>query len=468
MSEAGVVLFCALPPSISPIYVLLLHSAFIFTFAPVMEKNKNKVAFYTLGCKLNFSETSTLARVFTNNGFERVAAAEPADIYVINTCSVTEQADKKCKQAIRRFIKQSPAAVVAVTGCYAQLKPDEVAAIEGVDLVLGADAKGQLFEYVNTIREKGEARIFSCEINNVNSFFQAFSSGDRTRSFLKVQDGCDYQCSYCTIPLARGRSRNVTIAALVKEAQTIAAGGAKEIILTGVNVGDFGRTTAETFLELIKSLDTVEGIERYRISSIEPNLLTDEIVAFTAQSTKFLPHFHIPLQSGSNQVLAWMRRRYRREIFANRVGAVRELMPTAFFGVDVIVGFPGETEEHFQDTFSFLETVKPSFLHVFPYSERPNTASTKLSGKVNEQEIARRVRLLLSLSERLHADFYRQNIGRTRPVLFESARRAGKMFGFTDNYIKVERAYDASKIGQIEEVYLSGIAESGNMESVIG
>mgnify|MGYP003623506914 CR=1 FL=1 len=334
-----------------------------------MKNERRKVAFYTLGCKLNFSETSTLARKFLENSFERVQPTQVADIYVINTCSVTEQADKKCRQAIRRLIKQAPDAIIAVTGCYAQLKPQEVAEIEGVDLVFGADAKGNLFEYVNNMRGKSQPRVFSCGIDQVNSFFQAFSSGDRTRSFLKVQDGCDYKCSYCTIPLARGRSRNIPIVEIVKEANLIAESGIKEVILTGVNIGDYGRTTGESFFDLIKELDAVEGIERYRISSIEPNLLTDEIIEFTAKSDKFLPHFHIPLQSGNNKILGLMRRRYRRELFAERIESIRRYSPDAFIGIDVIVGF---REKRKRILWILILSSKVWTLPIYIYSHIPN------------------------------------------------------------------------------------------------
>ncbi|MDR1056087.1 MAG: tRNA (N(6)-L-threonylcarbamoyladenosine(37)-C(2))-methylthiotransferase MtaB [Prevotellaceae bacterium] len=428
-----------------------------------MNNETKKIAFYTLGCKLNFSETSTLARKFLENGFERVNPSQPADMYVINTCSVTEQADKKCRQAIRRFIKQSPVAFIVVTGCYAQLKPEEIAKIDGVDLVLGADAKGNLLEYVNNIREKGEVRIFSCEINQVDSFFPAFSSGDRTRSFLKVQDGCDYKCSYCTIPMARGRSRNIPIANIVKEAGIIAQSRTKEIILTGVNIGDFGRTTSESFFGLIKELEKVNGIERYRISSIEPNLLTGEIIEVTANSSKFLPHFHIPLQSGNNKILRLMRRRYRRELFAKKIESIRKFAPHAFIGIDVIVGFPGETEEDFMDTYTFLEGLQPAYIHIFPYSERANTATVTMPGKVRDNEITMRTKRLAELCRKLHHDFYLANIGKTSSVLFESAHKAGKMHGFTENYIKVELDYNKKFVGQVKNVRLIGLLSNETM-----
>jgi threonylcarbamoyladenosine tRNA methylthiotransferase MtaB len=427
-----------------------------------MEENR-RVAFYTLGCKLNFSETSALAGVFVANGFERVSHSQPADIYVINTCSVTEQSDRKCRQAIRKFIRQSPNAIIAVTGCYAQLKPEEIASVEGVDLVLGTDAKGRLFEYLNGIRNKGKARIFSCEINSVDSFFQAFSSGDRTRSFLKVQDGCDYKCAYCTIPKARGKSRNPSIASITDEAVKIAATGTKEIILTGVNIGDFGRSGDEKFIDLLKALDRVEGIERFRISSIEPNLLTDEIIDFISRSEKFLPHYHIPLQSGSDRILKLMRRRYLTKLFREKVEILRSKDPYTFFGIDVIAGFPNETDEDHEDTCRFIEQLNPAYLHIFPYSERPGTDSARMEGKIDSRIINARVKRLNGLSNRLHRDFYLKNAGREEQVLFESSAKKGMMYGFTRNYIKTEIPFRRDLAGKIVRVKLSDIAESGNM-----
>lgn len=426
-------------------------------------ETKRKVAFYTLGCKLNFSETSALAGVFADNGFERVSHYQPADIYVINTCSVTEQADRKCRQAIRKFIRQSPNAIIAVTGCYAQLKPEEIAAVEGVDLVLGADAKGRLFEYVNNMNAKSGARIFSCEINSVDSFFQAFSSGDRTRSFLKVQDGCDYQCAYCTIPKARGKSRNPSVASIVDEAMKIAASGTKEIILTGVNIGDFGHSGNEKFTDLLKALDRVEGIERFRISSIEPNLLTNEIIDFVSQSKKFLPHYHIPLQSGSDRILKLMRRRYLTKLFREKIEILRNIDPYTFFGIDVIAGFPKETDEDFEDTYRFLEELNPAYLHIFPYSERPGTASETMEGKVDSKIINARVKRLNGLSNMLHRSFYSKNTGREEEVLFESAVKKGIMYGFTRNYIKTEIPFAKNLAGNIIRVKLLNISENGNM-----
>ncbi|MDR1169465.1 MAG: tRNA (N(6)-L-threonylcarbamoyladenosine(37)-C(2))-methylthiotransferase MtaB [Prevotellaceae bacterium] len=422
-----------------------------------------RVAFYTLGCKLNFSETSALAGVFVDNGFERVSHSQLADIYVINTCSVTEQADRKCRQAIRKFIRQSPNAVIAVTGCYAQLKPEEIASVEGVDLVLGADAKGRLFEYVNSIRNRGEARIFSCEINSVDSFFQAFSSGDRTRSFLKVQDGCDYKCAYCTIPQARGKSRNPSVASIVDEAVKISSLGIKEIILTGVNIGDFGRSGSETFTGLLKALDRVEGIERFRISSIEPNLLTDEVIDVITHSGKFLPHYHIPLQSGSDRILKLMRRRYLTKLFREKINTLRNIDPYTFFGIDVIAGFPGETDADFEDTCRFIEEVNPAWLHIFPYSGRPGTDSEKMDGKVGKETVTARTGQLNGLCRRLHRDFYLKNAGREEQVLFESAIKKGTMYGYTRNYIRTEIPINRDLAGKIVPVKLLGISDSGNM-----
>ena len=417
-----------------------------------MEGTTNKtVAFVTLGCKLNFSETSTIAQQFLDNGYERVAQSKPADIYVINTCSVTEHADKKCRQAIRKLHKQNPDAIIAVTGCYAQLKPAEIMGIEGVDLVVGADRKGDVYQLVSEIPSKlGTARSYSCAINEVETIFPAFSHGERTRSFLKVQDGCNYHCSYCTIPLARGKSRNLPIATLVKEAEAIAAKGIKEVVLTGVNTGDFGRTTGEDFLDLLKALNEVEGIERYRISSIEPNLLREDIIEWIASGSKFQQHFHIPLQCGSDVVLKAMRRRYTTAMFAEKIEMVRRIMGDVFFGIDVIVGFPGETDEEFQNCYNFLkDTIKPAFIHVFPYSRRANTPAAEMPNQVHEATKTARVEALTSLSEELHNAYIERHRGTVQEVLFESTQKGGMMYGYTGNYIRVERPYDKNKIGQI-------------------
>ena len=428
-----------------------------------MSQGQKRVAFYTLGCKLNFSETSTIARQFADMGYERVSADSEADVYVINTCSVTEHADKKCRQAIRKVISKSPNAMVAVVGCYAQLKPEELAQIEGVDFVLGTADKFNLPHLIGDGTKRAHAKVYSCDIDAVNDFLPAYSLGDRTRSFLKVQDGCDYHCTYCTIPLARGKSRNQPIDKIVEQANAIARQNVKEIVLTGVNTGDFGKSTGESFLDLLKELDRVNGIERYRISSIEPNLITPEIVEFVADSLKFLPHFHIPLQSGSNRILALMRRRYRRELFADRMAMIRNRMPDTFFGVDVIVGFPGETDDDFTDAYRFIEQLKPSYLHIFPYSERPNTLAAGFEGKVEPSTIKKRLVMLSELSERLHLEFYKKYQGQVRPVLVESARRGELMFGFTDNYIKVAIPYNASLAGKIVNVRLGEVSPKGYM-----
>ena len=429
-----------------------------------MSRSK-KVGFYTLGCKLNFSETSTIVRQFEQGGFERAAAGEAADIYVINTCSVTETADKKCRNIIRRLAKENPDAIIAVTGCYAQLKPDIIASIEGVDIVVGNGDKGSVYDRVRNITGKGAASVHGCEAGELSNFFAAFSSGDRTRAFLKVQDGCNYHCSYCTIPLARGASRNMPVADLVREAKTIADGGQREIVITGINTGDFGRTTGESFTDLLRALDGVEGIDRYRISSIEPNLLTDEVIALCAASSKFQPHFHVPLQSGCDRILGLMRRRYTTEIFSERMAALRTAIPDVFVGIDVIVGFPGETDEDFEETYRFLERITPSFLHVFPYSVRPNTPAAGFAGKVSPDTAAHRVKRLTELSSRLHRDFCIKYLGSKRNVLFESTVKGGWMYGFTDNYIKVKVKYDKSLINNITTVNLDCI---GDDEMIIG
>lgn len=426
-----------------------------------------KVSFHTLGCKLNFSETSTIARQFENGGFVRTGSAASADICVINTCSVTEHADKKCRNLIRRIHRANPTALIAVTGCYAQLRPNEIASIQGVDLVLSNRDKGELFEKVVALTGKGAAQIYSCETDELVSFFAAFSSGDRTRAFLKVQDGCDYQCAYCTIHRARGSSRNLPVAKLVAEAETIAGGGQKEIVLTGINVGDFGRTTGERFIDLLRALDNVRGIERYRISSIEPNLLTDEIIAFCAASDKFQPHFHIPIQSGSDRILAAMRRRYTTAAFRRRIDRVREAMPDAFIGIDVIVGFPGESDEDFLATRRFLEEIAPSFLHVFPYSERPGTPSVNMPGKVSPAVAAARAEELGTLCTSLHETFCRRHIGCVDSILVESTTRNGRLAGYTGNYIKVSIPYEKHRINTLCRVRMEGLDPDGSMNGVI-
>lgn len=424
-----------------------------------------RIAYVTLGCKLNFSETSTLAREFTSRGYSAVPAGEEADVYVINTCSVTETADKKCRNAIRKFHKLSPEAVIAVTGCYAQLKAEEIAEIEGVSVVAGARDKGRLCDLVEealaNASEKGKGKVYNCSIDEVDNIFPACSHGERTRSFLKVQDGCDYRCSYCTVPLARGHSRNLPIADIVAQARRAASEGMKEIVITGVNTGDFGKTTGESFLDLLKALNSVEGIERYRISSIEPNLLTEDILKWIASGTKFLPHFHIPIQSGCDKTLKAMHRRYTSAMFEEKISLVRDILETpqdrftkVFFGIDVIVGFPGETEEDFQVTYDLLARVRPAFLHVFPYSRRAGTEAAALPGQLTAAVKAQRVARLEELSDRLHAEFCAANRGRTAEVLFESREKGGMMSGYTGNYIRVERPYDPALIGRITAVEL--------------
>ena len=416
---------------------------------------QNKTAvYYTLGCKLNFSETSTIGKILREAGVRTARKGEKADICVVNTCSVTEMADKKCRQAIHRLVKQHPGAFVVVTGCYAQLKPGDVAKIDGVDVVLGAEQKGELLQYLGDLQkhEKGEA--ITTTTKDIRSFSPSCSRGDRTRFFLKVQDGCDYFCSYCTIPFARGRSRNGTIASMVEQARQAAAEGGKEIVLTGVNIGDFGKTTGESFLDLVKALDRVEGIARYRISSIEPNLLTEEVLAYCAESRAFMPHFHIPLQSGSDEVLKLMRRRYTTKFFAEKISRVKELIPDAFIGVDVIVGTRGETEECFEEAFEFIRSLDVSQLHVFSYSERPGTMALKIEHSVSPEEKHRRSQRLLELSDAKWEAFYRRYIGTEAEVLLEKSRTEGVMHGFTANYIRVELPVEENLDNQIVRVRL--------------
>lgn len=422
-----------------------------------------RVNFHTLGCKLNFSESSTIARQFEQGGFVRVAPTEEADICIINSCSVTEHADKKCRNIIRKLHRRNPSAIIAVTGCYAQLKPYEIAEIEGVDIVLGNNDKGETYKRVVELAERGRAQVYSCETDDIVNFFSAFSSGDRTRAFLKVQDGCDYCCAYCTIHNARGASRNIPIEEVVRQAKEIVAGGQREIVITGVNTGDFGKTTGESFADLLRALDAVEGVERYRISSIEPNLITDEVIGICAQSSKFQHHFHIPIQCGSNKILALMRRRYTVEKFADRIEAIRRVMPDAFIGIDVITGFPGETDADFADSRNFLERISPAFLHIFPFSERPGTPAVDLPNKVQSSVSTARVKELERLSDRLHYDFCSRAVGTTADVLFESTERGGMMTGFTGNYIKVKVPYDRRFINKIVPTKLLSIEPSGDI-----
>ena len=428
---------------------------------------QKRVSFHTLGCKLNFSESSTLAREFERGGYLRVEPSEPTDVAVINSCSVTEHADKKCRNIIRKIHRRNPNAIIAVTGCYAQLKPNDIAAIEGVDLVLSNNDKGDLFRRVEELKQRGEAEVYSCSVEDIKRFFPAYSSADRTRSFLKVQDGCDYKCAYCTIHYARGSSRNIPIADIVAEAEEIAALGQREIVITGINTGDFGRTTGEKFIDLLRALDRVEGIDRYRISSIEPNLITDEIIEFCAASPKFVPHFHIPLQSGSTRILGLMRRRYTAEKYRERIAKIRELMPDAFLGVDVIVGFPGETEEDFMQTYTLLEEVGASFLHIFPFSERAGTPAVTMPNKVQSRISTERVSRLEELSAKLYKSFSEKFLGEVREVLFESTDRSGKMYGYTDNYLRVSVPYNTEYINQICKVKLLALDAEGNITSEI-
>ncbi len=424
---------------------------------------KRKIAFHTLGCKLNFAETSTISRSFPEELFERVPPSSKADVYVINTCSVTDAADKKCRQAIKKFISLSPDAFIAVVGCYAQLNPQEISAIPGVDLVLGTNEKFDIADYLKNYNKKQIPEVHSCDPEKSANFNISYSLGDRTRSFLKVQDGCDYGCSYCTIPMARGGSRNPDISTIIGEAKLIAARGVKEIVITGVNIGDFGKSTGVSFTGLLRELLTVDGIMRFRISSIEPNLLTDELIELTTANGKILPHFHIPLQSGNNKILGLMRRRYKRDVFAARVKKIVEKMPYAGIGADVIVGFPGETEDDFEDTCSFLENLPLSYLHVFTFSERPGTVAETLPSKVTFKDKEVRSRTLISLSHKKNIIFNKLNIGQETYVLFENARTDGSITGFTSNYIRVETPWESGLAGKIRKVRLTGISSAGRM-----
>lgn len=428
------------------------------------------VAFHTLGCKLNFAETSTIARTLTDAGYQKVNFDEPAKVYIINTCSVTENADKECKLHVKRATKANPDGLVAIIGCYAQLKPEEISAITGVDLVLGAKEKFNILSYLDDLeKSESHAEIHSCEIDEADFFVGSYSIGDRTRAFLKVQDGCDYKCTYCTIPLARGISRSDTIDNVVANAKEIAARDIKEIVLTGVNIGDYGKGEfgnkkhEHTFLDLISELDKVEGIERIRISSIEPNLLKDESIELVSKSRSFVPHFHIPLQSGSDELLKKMKRRYLTNLYFNRVNKIREVMPEAAIGVDVIVGFPGETEELFMETYNFLNELPISYLHVFTYSERENTEAAEMLGAVPIPERKRRNKMLRILSEKKKMEFYRSQLGRKLSVLWEHENKNGLMFGFTENYVRVSKAFDENSINQTETIILDKILEDGSV-----
>ncbi|MFV0571434.1 MAG: tRNA (N(6)-L-threonylcarbamoyladenosine(37)-C(2))-methylthiotransferase MtaB [Xanthomarina gelatinilytica] len=428
---------------------------------------RKKVAFYTLGCKLNFSETSTIARNFKDEGFDRVEFHDKADIYVINTCSVTENADKRFKTIVKQAQKLNPDAFVAAIGCYAQLKPQELADVDGVDLVLGATEKFKITDYINDLSKNDFGEVHSCEIEEADFYVGSYSIGDRTRAFLKVQDGCDYKCTYCTIPLARGISRSDTLNNVLNNAKEISKQDIKEIVLTGVNIGDYGKGEfgnkkhEHTFLDLVKELDKVEGIERLRISSIEPNLLKNEIIDFVSKSNTFVPHFHIPLQSGSNKILKLMRRRYMCELYIDRVAKIKEVMPHACIGVDVIVGFPGETDELFLETYNFLNELDISYLHVFTYSERDNTLAANMDGVVPKRVRAKRSKMLRGLSAKKRRAFYESQLDTTRKVLFESENKEGYIQGFTGNYVKVKAPWNPELVNTIHEVSLTKIADDG-------
>ena len=429
--------------------------------------DRKRVAFYTLGCKLNFSETSTIARNFQDEGFDKVDFAEQADIYVINTCSVTENADKRFKTIVKQAQKVNPDAFVAAVGCYAQLKPEELAAVDGVDLVLGATEKFKITDYINDLSKNDFGEVHSCEIEDADFYVGSYSIGDRTRAFLKVQDGCDYKCTYCTIPLARGISRSDTLENVLKNAKEISEQNIKEIVLTGVNIGDYGKGEfgnkkhEHTFLELVQALDKVEGIERLRISSIEPNLLKNETIDFVSTSKTFVPHFHIPLQSGSNTLLRLMRRRYMRELYVDRVTKIKEVMPDACIGVDVIVGFPGETDELFLETYNFLAELNISYLHVFTYSERENTIAAEMEGVVPQNIRKKRSKMLRGLSVKKRRAFYESQIGKTKTVLFEGENKEGYIHGFTENYVKVKAPWNPELVNTLHEVTLTKIDDDG-------
>ena len=422
-----------------------------------------KVAFYTLGCKLNFSETSGIAQNFEKGGYAKVDFEERPDVFVINTCSVTDNADKKCRNIVRKAKSINPNAYVAVIGCYAQLKPQEISEIKGVNLVLGANEKFNILEHVEKLEQEnaGSTVVLGGEIDDVNEFFPSYSIGDRTRTFLKVQDGCDYSCSFCTIPLARGKSRSNTIKETLKTASEVASTQAKEVVLTGVNLGDFGRYNNESFHELVLELDKLEGIERFRISSIEPNLLSNPTIDFIATSKKFVPHFHIPLQSGSPELLRSMKRRYKRDIYTSRVEKIKTLMPHCCIGVDVIVGFPGETEEKFIETYDYLNELNVSYFHVFTYSERANTLAPKLEKSVDRKTRDERSKKLRILSAKKKRAFYQENIGKSFPVLFEAENNNDFMFGFTSNYVKVKTKYNEDLVNQVKQVNLKEIDRDG-------
>jgi len=426
-----------------------------------------KVAFYTLGCKLNYSETSSIGRLFKDAGYDTTAFNSRADVYVINTCSVTDNADKKCRKVVKEALKHSPNAYITIVGCYAQLKPKEIAEIPGVDMVLGAAEKFNIIEHINDLTKQEKTIVYNGPIDETNQFVSAYSIGDRTRTFLKVQDGCDYSCTFCTIPLARGGSRSGKIEDIVRQAEEIAASGVKEIVLTGVNIGDFGIRDGkreDRFLDLVQALDEVEGIDRIRISSIEPNLLSNDIIEFVAQSKRFVPHFHMPLQSGSNKILGLMRRRYKRELYTERVAFIKSLMPNCCIGVDVIVGFPGETREDFIDTYNFLNDLDISYLHVFTYSERENTIAVQMDGAVPGAQRSDRSKMLHILSEKKRRAFYESQLGETGDVLFEADEKDGYMHGFSKNYVKVRTLYDPLLVNEVVPVKFMEVTDSCEVE----
>lgn len=431
-------------------------------------QHTSTISFYTLGCKLNFSETSGIARLFEENGYAKVDFKSGADIVVINTCSVTEQADKKCRQIVKQARNLSANSFIAVIGCYAQLKPAEIAGINGVNIVLGAQDKFNLLHHVQEWEKEAYSnKVVTSEIKYVKEFVPSFSLGDRTRSFLKVQDGCDYFCSFCTIPLARGRSRSNTIAETMKTARELEATAVKEVVLTGVNIGDFGKGTDESFFDLVQELDNLEGIDRFRISSIEPNLLSNEIIDFVGQSKRFAPHFHIPLQSGSNEILEAMRRRYRKELYVDRVERIKAKMPNACIGVDVIVGYPGETEELFNETVEFLKSLDVSYLHVFSYSERNNTVAVRRTDMVPVEVRRARSKFLQQFSEKKKRFFYESQLNKEFTVLFEAQEQSGEMYGFTENYLKIKSAYNPEWINQLKRVIPTHVNADGTIRAEI-
>ncbi len=431
--------------------------------------NNKKVAFYTLGCKLNFSETSTISRQFVYEGYDKVAFEEFADIYVINTCSVTDNADKKFKTIVRSALKLNPKAFIVGIGCYAQLKPEELAALDGVDLVLGANEKFKITDYLNDLTKKDFGEVHSCEMKEVSIYESSYSIGDRTRAFLKVQDGCDYKCTYCTIPLARGISRSDTLENVISNAKEITKSGIKEIVLTGVNIGDYGKgelgdkNHENTFYDLVESLDKVDGLARVRISSIEPNLLKNKTIEYVSKSKSFVPHFHIPLQSGNNDLLKLMKRRYNRELYTDRVTQIKSLMPDAAIGVDVIIGFPGETDEHFIDTYHYLTNLDVAYFHVFTYSERDNTEAISMDGIVPGNVRHKRSKMLRALSAKKKRAFYESQVGKEKTVIFEADKKDGFMHGFTENYVKVKTAWNPNFVNEIKNVKLESIDEDGDM-----